>query len=48
MPAMTIVEHSKGSDPLTQAYVEIFASKSDVLAAFPFKNISGGRLPIHC
>lgn len=45
MPAMTIVEHSKGSDPLTQAYVEIFASKSDVLAAFPFKNISGGAYP---
>ena len=47
MQAMTIVEHSKteGTDKLTQAYVEIFADKSDILMALPYKNVSGGAYP---
>lgn len=47
MKATTIVEHSKteGTDSLTKAYVEIFAKKSDILMALPYKNVTGGAYP---
>lgn len=44
MKAMTIVEHSKteGTSDLNKAYVEIFAKKSDILMAMPYKDVVGG------
>ena len=39
---ITIVEHAKDSDELTQAYVQLYSETSDILAAMPYENVNGG------
>lgn len=39
--AMTLAEHTKDSDAITRAVVDIYQDTSDILRAMPFMNISG-------
>lgn len=42
MTAMNLVEYAKDADPLTRAYVEMYAEESDLLMTMPFSNTTGG------